>query len=223
MVMELAYRLIVSDAPMYKKIRKNVIVAISPVTEPDGRDRAVEIYRWRDANRGVTPSLTYWGNYVAHDNNRDGFGLALDLTNNFLNFYLKWHPTVLHDLHESVPLLYIFSSMGPNNPYDDPTLMTTWSELAYNAVNMMQKFEMTGVWTKGFMDYWTANYLAWIATNRNSVGLFFETFGNSIPQTAERHIRSDTSRRWFRQTPPPSKVKWSLRNNTNYMETGALA
>ena len=39
MVMELAYRLAVSEQPMIKKIRSEVIVLINPVSEPDGRDK----------------------------------------------------------------------------------------------------------------------------------------------------------------------------------------
>lgn len=222
MVTELAYRLAVGTSPMIQKIRKNVIVAISPVTEPDGRDRVVDIYNWRDANNGVTPSLTYWGDYVAHDNNRDGYGLVLDLTKNILNFYQKWKPTVMHDLHESIPLLYIYTGHGAFNPYSDPTLVSSLYKLAFNDVAALTKLGMPGVWTYGFMDGWSANYLAWFATNRNSIGRFYETFGNSIPQTVEREI-SDTTRTWFRQDPSSSKVLWSLRNNTNYMETAVLA
>ena len=28
---------------------------------------------------------------------------------------------------------------------------------------------------------------------------------------------------WYRMVPPPRKLRWSLRNNTNYMETAVLA
>ncbi len=44
MLMELAYRLAVSEKPEIRKIRKNMIVMITPVTEPDGRDRVVQWY-----------------------------------------------------------------------------------------------------------------------------------------------------------------------------------
>ncbi|MDX1546911.1 MAG: M14 family zinc carboxypeptidase, partial [Rhodothermales bacterium] len=74
MVLELAYRLAVSDDPMIRRIRENVIFIFTPVAEPDGRDRIVDTYAYRAANRRVGPSLAYWGHYVAHDNNRDGYG-----------------------------------------------------------------------------------------------------------------------------------------------------
>src|SRR4051794_13509560 len=31
------------------------------------------------------------------------------------------------------------------------------------------------------------------------------------------------ARDWFRPIPPPRSLTWSMRNNTNYMETGVLA
>jgi murein tripeptide amidase MpaA len=42
MLMELAYRLAVSDAPHVRQIRDSVVVLINPVAEPDGRDREVD-------------------------------------------------------------------------------------------------------------------------------------------------------------------------------------
>jgi hypothetical protein len=103
-LMELAYRLAVDDSPYIKYIRSHMIVLITPVVEVDGRDRMVDTYRWHKAHPGENwPRLTYWGHYVAHDNNRDAMGMTLNLTNNILNTYLGWHAQVLHDLHESVP------------------------------------------------------------------------------------------------------------------------
>ncbi len=129
--MELAYRLAVDDAPYIKYIRSHMIVLITPVVEVDGRDRMVDTYRWHKAHPGQDwPRLTYWGHYVAHDNNRDAMGKTLDLTKNVLNTYLGWHAQVLHDLHESVPFLYDNTvGDGPYNAWIDPTLADEWAEL----------------------------------------------------------------------------------------------
>ena len=46
-VLELAYRLAVSEQPMIRRIRANVVVLIDPVANPDGRDKQVEwFYRY---------------------------------------------------------------------------------------------------------------------------------------------------------------------------------
>src|SRR5690606_23554724 len=42
MLMELAYRLAVETSPFISQIRNNVIVSITPVADPDGRDRLVD-------------------------------------------------------------------------------------------------------------------------------------------------------------------------------------
>ena len=223
-VMELAYRLVVSEDPEIQEIRDRLIVGITPVVEVDGRDRAVDIYKWRDANNGVTPELTFWGDYVAHDNNRDSYALALKLTNNLLDFYLEWKPTVIHDLHESVPFLYISTGMGPYNPYFDATMVDEWNKLAYNDMDELTRRGMPGVWTWGFFNNWGLNYMMSLGVARNSVGRFYETFGNAIPHTVERKIpESASSQEWFRPNPPLAKTKWSMRNNANYSQTGVLA
>ena len=46
-VLELAYRLAVSDQPMIRRIREKLVVLINPVSNPDGRDKQVEwFYRY---------------------------------------------------------------------------------------------------------------------------------------------------------------------------------
>lgn len=223
MVMELAYRLAVEETPLVRAIRENVIVVIVPVTEPDGRDRMVDVYNYRKANQDVGPGLRYWGKYVAHDNNRDGFGLGLALTRNVLDAYLYWKPTVMHDLHESGYYLYTSTGSGPYNEVIDPITIDEWHNLAHEEVAELTKRGMPGVWTHAFYTGWAANYLMWIANTHNSIGRFYETLGNGGADTRERELPDrTTSREWYRPNPPLKKAMWSLRNNTNYMESGAL-
>jgi len=223
MLMELAYRLAVEDSDLIRNIRENVITVIVPVAEPDGRDRMVDVYNYRKAHNDVGPPLVYWGHYVAHDNNRDGFGLALALTRNILKGFLYWKPTVGHDLHESVPYLYISTGTGPYNENIDAITVNEWHNLAHEEVSALTSFGMPGVWTHGFYTGWAGNYLLWIANNRNSIGRFYETFGNSIPETKERKLpRRSTSREWYRTNPPLEKALWSFRNNINYQQTALL-
>ena len=124
MLMELAYRLAVEDSPLIRNIRKNLVVLITPCTEVDGRDREVDVYNYHVANpTKAQPPLVYWGKYVAHDNNRDGLGMALQLSKIMMKTFLDWHPQVLHDLHESVPFLYVSTGMGPYNAWLDPLVV----------------------------------------------------------------------------------------------------
>src|SRR5262249_22560453 len=80
-----------------------------------------------------------------------------------------------------------------------------------------------GVWTHGFYDGWAPNYMFYVANGHNSIGRFYETYGNGFPDTRDAELNpGQTSRTWFRPNPPLPKVKWSLRNNTNMQESGVL-
>ncbi len=224
MLMELAYRLAVEESPFIQNIRKNSIVLITPVVETDGRDLEVDLYNYRKENPGKpAPPLVYWGKYVAHDNNRDGIGMALALSRNMMGAFLEFHPTVLHDLHESVPFLYVSTGMGPYNAWLDPLTIDEWQKMAYVDVEELTRRGVPGVWTHGYYDGWAPNYMFYVANGHNSIGRFYETFGAGGADTGERTVPANsTSRTWYRPNPPLPRVNWSLRNNVNLQESGIL-
>ena len=236
MLMELAYRLAVSNEPRIKNIRDHVIVLINPVAEPDGRDRAVDWFYCHLKGKTDFDNLPpidppYWGKYVFHDNNRDLVQRKLALTRASEDAFLKWHPVVFHDLHESIPLLSIWTGTGPYNIHVDPITTSEWHAIAFSEVTEMTSLGMPGVWTWGFGEGWSQIYADSVATNHNAIGRGYETFGNGTAETVERVLEPEeeytgkpvTEPDWYRVLPPPKKFRWSLRDNTNYMETGVLA
>ena len=238
MVMELAYRLAVSEQPMIQRIRRSLVVLINPVSEPDGRDKAVDwFYRYLKGKtdwEALPPiSPPYWGHYVFHDNNRDTHQKALEITQAVHRMFYDFHPTVVHDLHESIPLLHTWNGTGPFNTNLDPILINEWFEMAFSEIRAMSSLGMPGVWTWGFGEGWGHHYLDSVAVNHNAMGRGYETFGNGTAETVERVLRASeekdaadkavTTREWYRPWPPDRKLTWSLRNNTNYMQTGCLA
>ena len=223
MLMELAYRLAVEESPFIQAIRKNVIVLITPVLEVDGRDMMVDTYNYRKANPGKNfPGLIFWGKYVAHDNNRDGLGMALALTRNQMSTFLEYHPAILHDLHESVPFLYTSTGTGPYNAWLDPITIDEWQLLASHEIEEMTKRGVPGVWTHGFYDGWAPNYMFYVANGHNAIGRFYETFGNGGADTIDRTVTAESRRDWFRPNPPQPRVKWSIRNNINLQQSAIL-
>jgi len=225
-LMELAYRLAVDDSPYIKYIRSHMIVLITPVVEVDGRDRMVDLYKWHKAHPGeIYPRLSYWGHYVAHDNNRDAMAMTLDLSRNVLNTYIGWHAQVLHDLHESVPFLYDNTvGDGPYNAWIDPILADEWADLGWNNVAQMQSFAMPGVFTHGDFDTWSPGYLMFLAGLHNGISRLYETFGNGGADTEKRILDPEEySRTWYRQNPPQPVVTWSQRDNNNYEESALLS
>ncbi|HEY2375022.1 MAG TPA: M14 family zinc carboxypeptidase [Gemmatimonadaceae bacterium] len=225
-LMELAYRLAVDESPYIKNIRDHLITLITPIVEVDGRDRMVDIFNWHMKHPGATyPDLVYWGHYVRHDNNRDAMGMTLKLTQNVLNTFVDWKAQVLHDLHESVPFMYDNTiGDGPFNAWLDPLLTNEWQMIGWNNVQEMTRFGMPGVFAHGQFDTWSPGYLMFIAATHNGISRLYETFGNGgTAETLDRTLSpSETERTWYRQNPPLAHVKWSLRNNNNYEQTGIL-
>jgi hypothetical protein len=174
MLMELTYRLAVEETPFIQTIRNNSIVVITPVSEVDGHDRYVDNRRASDAGQ-PSPGMTYWGKYVAHDNNRDGIGKGLVLSQAMLKSFLDLHPQVFHDLHESVTLLYTSTGTGPYYPVISPIQVNEWWWLAQTEIMEMTKRGVPGVWTYNYYDGWVPNYMFWIGVTHNSIGRFYET------------------------------------------------
>jgi hypothetical protein len=228
MVMELAYRLAVSDDPAIRTIRDSLVVFIVPVAEPDGRNRVVDWHRRYNSDvfeyDDRRPGPPYWGKYILHDNNRDGLQLSARLTQVLVDLFNEWKYPLGHDLHESVPYLYVSTGTGPYNRDIDPIAVSEWQWMANKEVNDLTAAGMPGVWTHGFYDGWYPGYLLWVTNTRNAVGRFYETFGNSVPNTMERELGAgSTGIEWYRPSPPRASTMWSMRNNTNYMQAGVLS
>ena len=224
MLIELAYRLIVEDTPFVQNIRNNVITLITPVIEVDGREKQVDTYYFnkkRAAGDARLP-LMYWGKYVQHDNNRDGMGQFLKLTQAVTKETLEWHPTVIHDLHEAQTYLYSSTGTGPYNDDIDPIVVSEWWTLAQNDVMEMTKRGVPGVWTYGFYDGWVPNYMFFIAHSHNSIGRFYEVQSYGPDPYEVRPGATTTSKEWFRPNPPLPFIKWGPRNNTNIQESALM-
>jgi len=224
MLIELAYRLAVEETPFIQNIRNNVITLITPVIEVDGREAEVDTYYFNKKRQpgDARLPLMYWGKYVQHDNNRDGMGQFLKLTQTVTKETLEWHPTVIHDLHEAQTYLYSSTGTGPYNDDIDPIVVSEWWTLAENDVMEMTKRGVPGVWTYGFYDGWVPNYMFFIAHSHNSIGRFYEVQSYGPDPYEVRPGPTVTSKEWFRPNPPLPQIKWGPRNNTNIQESALL-
>src|SRR5262245_49997972 len=246
MVMELAYRLAVSEEPYIQEIRDNVIVSIAPTADLDGRDRYVDWYYAYKINElpdggpnyGGPP---YWGKYVFHDNNRD-IHYGVDSLRAHLEWYLNWVPPIWHDLHEAQPLLYTFSGQPPQNANLDPILYTELPLFANYEVNKLTAYGMPGVWHFGFVDTWSPGYLGFASSNHNGMLRMYEIYNQGGANTRKARMGggaqgaegaanagpgeappAGASREWYRPLPATGVFDWSIRNSINYAETAALS
>ncbi len=229
MCMELVYRLAVSEQPMIKAIRENLLVLINPVSEPDGRDKVTDwFYQYlkgkTDFDSLPRQSPPYWGRYVFVDINRDAHQKAFAATRAVHKMFFDYHPVVVHDLHEAISLMLSWNGTGPYNPHMDPIVTSRWLEMSFHEMTTMSAMGMPGVWTWNFGDGFGHHYLDSVAINHNAIGRGYETFGNATAETVLRHADDDSlSREWYRPWPPDPTFSWSMRDNVNYQQTGALA
>jgi hypothetical protein len=229
-MLEMAYRLAVSEQPMIRRVREQLVVLINPVSNPDGRDKMVEwFYRYLKGktDRATLPrqSPPYWSKYTFVDINRDTHQQTHETTKAVHRMFHEWHPTVVHDLHEGQPMLMTWNGTGPYNPNIDPITYTEFLELSFHEVQTLTAMGMPGVSTWNFGEAFAHLYLDSVAMNHNSIGRGYETWGNGTAETLRRVVPpAEASMEWYRPLPPPEgEVTWSARDNLNYQETGALA
>ena len=203
-----------------------MITFITPVIEVDGREKQVDTYYFnkKRATGDARLPLMYWGKYVQHDNNRDGMGQFLELTQGRdAHAAASGQPTVMHDLHEAQTYLYSSTGTGPYNEALDPITINEWWMLAQNDVMEMTKRGVPGVWTYGFYDGWMPNYMFFIAHSHNAIGRFYEVQSYGPDNYASRAPgRRRPASEWFRPNPPLPEIKWGPRNNTNIQQSALL-
>ena len=229
-MLELAYRLAVSEEPMIRQIREHLVVLINPVSNPDGRDKQVDWFNTYLKGKTDLASLPrqappYWSKYAFVDINRDTHQQTHETTKAVHRMFHEWHPTVVHDLHEGSPFLMTWNGTGPYNPNIDPITYTEFLELSFHEVQTLTAMGMPGVSTWNFGEAFAHLYLDSVAMNHNSIGRGYETWGNGTAETLRRMVPpNEATMEWYRPLPPPAgEVTWSARDNLNYQETAALA
>ena len=124
-----------------------------------------------------------------HDNNRD-INVALVQMRALTDWYFTAHPPIMHDLHESMSLMYTYSGGPPQNPNLDPLLFAELPWFSNWELAQMTKWGMPGVYTHAFMDGWSPGYLASVAYNHNGVMRMYQTqSGRDTPSPAATAVQ----------------------------------
>jgi len=111
--------LAVSDQPMIRRIAKNLVVLINPVSSPDGRDNQVQwFYRYLKGKTrprlSPSPGAAVLGQirFRGHQSRRPP-AHSRNHPKPLPAMFFDWYPTVIHDLHEGEPFLMSWKRYGP--------------------------------------------------------------------------------------------------------------
>ncbi|MGH9885268.1 MAG: M14 family metallopeptidase [bacterium] len=157
---ETAYWLATSDSPEVKEILDQTVVVLLPSHNPDGTQKVTEWYRRTLGTpyEGVDTPFLYQ-KYTGHDNNRDWYMFTQRETRLTVeHLYDKWHPQIVHDLHQMGPRtarMFVPPYLDPWEPNVDPALRAAVNGLGAHLAAQLTAEGKTGVVIHALYDAWT--------------------------------------------------------------------
>ncbi|MFN0123251.1 MAG: M14 metallopeptidase family protein [Blastocatellia bacterium] len=192
--------------PIADAARKNALVIIDPMQNPDGRDRFINYFRqnmgrWADADPQSAEHNEIWPtgrvNHYLFDMNRDWFNQSQPETRARTKAYLEWFPQVFVDLHE----------MGSNSSYYfAPPALPLNPNLTKPQLDWLTGFgKNNGKWFDKFrFDYYTReNYDSFYPGYGEGWPLFQGSVGMTYEQASVRGLivrRTDDTAMHYRDS-----------------------
>ncbi len=226
MAMELAYKLANGNDPATQEILDNVVLLLSPSSNPDGIQLVVDWYQKSLGlpHEGSNPPWLYHP-YAGHDDNRDWFMLNLVETKLITTeLYQKWFPQIVYDVHQmgdKGPRFFFPPFYEVSNPHIDPILLRSILQIGGHVTTDLAAQGFTGVATEWTFDTWWHGGMRSAPYFHNSVGLLSEAASAKLATPIEIKFdeiggagRGLTNAREF-QTNFPEPWKggwWRLRN-----------
>ncbi len=179
MAMELAYKLASGNDIATQEILDNVILLLSPSSNPDGIQLVVEWYKkyLGTPYEGVSPPWLYHP-YAGHDDNRDWFMLNLVETKLITAaLYQKWFPQILYDVHQmgaKGPRFFFPPFYEVSNPNIDPILLRSIMQIGGHVTTDLAAQGFTGIATEWTFDTWWHGGMRSAPYFHNVVGLLSE-------------------------------------------------
>jgi glutamine amidotransferase-like uncharacterized protein len=179
MTSELAYKIVSEESAEMKKIRKNVIVLLCPMINPDGLNIVAEWYR---QNLGTpyevsSPPILYQ-KYVGHDNNRDWFMNNMPETRAATTvLYKEWYPQIVHNHHQTSPSwarIFLPPFRSPVNPRIHPGVTTGVNLIGTAMANRFAMKRMPGVISQTSYSMWWNGGMRTAPYYHNQIGILTE-------------------------------------------------
>lgn len=200
---EVAHELATSDDPGTQGIRDDVVVIMTPLTNPDSHARYVTWHMLYDVQgASVDPNAVendaHWGM------NTDGNAYGIDVNRDFGVFVspemqalarvaTKWRPQFWLDIHSGPDVIFLPPFPRPFHPLWPDQAPDWWERLARRASENFGRRGWTFNSREGYEGVTSVTFgLSWGMLGPSVSGMLFETFGGRPGKTAA-FIRSDGS------------------------------
>jgi len=216
-LVRLSYRLASDNDPWTLQLLDNVIVVMDNTINPDGLEMVTDWYYTYKDTPYVSSGPPYYGKYVNHDNNRDFIGVSLAESQANVNARHQWNPTVYHDLHETMTMLYMSPGPDPTNEAVSPITMAEWIAFAGHNLSQSAAAGWKGVFTYDYADMWYPGYNHGYSYMHNTNGRFYELQG-ATRATPRQITQPGRVRSWFNPLPITVPFTWRLMDAVNLEE-----
>jgi len=184
---QVLYQLAAGTDTLTARLRDELVVAIDPMENPDGRERYLAMLT---AVGGAVPNADvqslqhrgYWpwgrGNHYLFDLNRDWFYLVHPESRGRVATILDWHPVVLVDSHEMGALdTYLFSpARAPFNPNIRDEHHAWWKTFAADQAHAFDRYGWP-YYTREWSEDWFPGYGSSWPIYTGLVGILYEQAG----------------------------------------------
>ncbi len=193
-VPHLAYHMAADESEETRRIRRDVILLLMPVMNPDGHEIVVDWYR---ANLGTDHETTrpprVYHEYVGHDINRDWYMFRQDETRVVGRIlYEEWFPQIVFNHHQTAPFparIFIPPFADPVNPHIDPRVVRGVNLVGDHMANRFEMEAMPGVVSGMAFTMWWNGGMRTAPYFHNQIGILSEV-GHASP-TPREHDPAD--------------------------------
>jgi hypothetical protein len=191
---ELAHALATRDDPVARAVRENVLVVLTPMTNPDSHARYVNWHMIYDVEgASVDPNAienrAHWGihtdgNAWGLDVNRDFGFFATPEMAAFANTVAYWRPQLLLDVHSGPNTLFIPPFPRPYHPMWSPQAPKWWGLVAEQANDWFGERGWTFYSREGYEGVTSVSFgLSWAMLGPGVSSFLYESYGGRPGKT----------------------------------------
>jgi hypothetical protein len=176
----LAHHLATAESEEVRRIRRETILLLMPVMNPDGLDMVVSWYgRQLGTPYETSPLPWLYHVYAGHDNNRDWFMITQPETRAVSRvLYHEWYPQIVHNHHQVAPFparIFVPPFAEPVNPRIPAGVVAGVNAVGTAMARRFAEEGKPGVVSRIGFDMWWNGGMRTAPYYHNMIGILTET------------------------------------------------